>query len=182
MPKIEPMLKQKKTIEEQLFFFFFLVLITSQDNQYLMNHPMDQNTPHICPENWSANGSSISIHSFILLVLLLQLRWYFHFLPMPSHKLYKKIWAYWWTIHWLEHLISSDHHRSYWMNPPNRTCPSRKKETSLRQHMQFNCTYNFAIPAFRTAAAQALIAVSNALSKMVNSPDEPGYLFFWSST
>lgn len=43
-------------------------------------------------------------------------------------------------------------------------------------------TYNFAIPAFRTAAAHALMAVNKVLSRMVNSPLAPGNFFFCSRT
>lgn len=38
------------------------------------------------------------------------------------------------------------------------------------------------MPAFRTAAAHALIAVNNVFNKIVNSPVAPGYFFFCSST
>lgn len=49
-------------------------------------------------------------------------------------------------------------------------------------HIRIELAYNLAIPAFRTAAAHALIAVNNVFNRMVNSPVAPGYFFFCSST
>ena len=43
-------------------------------------------------------------------------------------------------------------------------------------------TYNLAMPAFRTAAAHALMAVNKALRRIVNSPLAPGNFFFCSRT